>query len=77
MKRRLLLFFIPFILNCSNAQNILSGVVKNSENSSRVEGTEIFITEFQRGTVSDSNGYYKFSNVPDGNLHIQFNHLGF
>ncbi len=79
MKKFILIFTILFISGETFlfSQGKLSGYVHQKENGSKLQGVNIFINELQRGTITDSDGYYSFSNLPFGTYHIQFSFVGF
>ncbi|PKQ65749.1 hypothetical protein BZG02_01715 [Labilibaculum filiforme] len=57
--------------------NQLSGKIHDSENGIALPGVSIFIPELQKGTVSDSDGYYLLENLPTGKITIQFSFIGY
>ncbi len=79
MKLKFILLIV-FIFSCfqlANAQSRLNGNVVNSENGKVLDGVNIFITELQKGTVTNAKGEYQFENLPTGKVHIQFSYIGF
>ncbi len=53
------------------AQNTLSGIVSDPENNP-IQSASVFIPEIQKGTTTDSNGKYIFSNLPRGTFTVGF-----
>ncbi|MBN2611009.1 MAG: TonB-dependent receptor [Bacteroidales bacterium] len=59
-----------------NAQHTIRGQVTDQDNQP-LAGTNIFISELNKGTVSDINGNYSISNLPGSKIKIQFTFLGY
>jgi TonB-linked SusC/RagA family outer membrane protein len=68
----LALFLQSFL--CLNAQN-LSGTVKDSNNEPLI-GVTVIVKGTQTGTITDLNGYFSLSNVPQGNV-LLFSYIGY
>lgn len=64
------------ILHIVSAQNNLTGKVTTPD-SLPLPGTTILLTELNKSTVADKNGYYSFSNLPNGKINIQFSFIGY
>jgi iron complex outermembrane receptor protein len=62
--------------NISNAQNKITGKITNQDNLPLI-GASIFIPDMNKGTISNSNGTYELSNLPNGKIKIQFSTLGY
>ena len=58
------------------AQNTVSGTVADSNNKA-LQGVSIYIQELQKGTLSDANGNYSLTNLPNGNVSISFALMGY
>ena len=70
---------IALFLACSamlHAQNSISGTVTDLTNQS-LKGVSVSISELNKETFTDENGKYLFSNLPNRNLKITFNFLGY
>ncbi len=59
-----------------NAQNIISGTILD-ESGQPLPGATIFIPETDKGTVTNLDGHYTLSNLPNGKLKIQFSFIGY
>ena len=59
-----------------HAQNSISGTVTDLTNQS-LKGVSVSISELNKETFTDENGKYLFSNLPNRNLKITFNFLGY
>lgn len=59
------------------AQGIIKGYVTEKENGTELEGVNIFINKLQRGTVTNTEGYFAIENLPYGNYEIQFSYVGY
>ncbi|CAM4067963.1 TonB-dependent receptor [Flavobacterium weaverense] len=72
-------FIIALFLGTSallQAQNTISGTVTDMFNLP-VKGVSVSISELHKGTTTDENGKYQFSNLPNKTLKINFTMLGF
>ena len=72
-------FIITLFLGISamlHAQNSISGIVTDIRNQP-LKGVSVTISELNKGTTTDENGKYVFSNLPNRNLKINFMLLGF
>ena len=58
------------------AQNTLSGTVTDLRNQP-IKGVSVYASELHKGTTTDENGKYTFSNLPTRNLKISFTFVGF
>ena len=58
------------------AQNSISGTVTDFRNQP-LKGVSVYISELNKGTATDENGKYMFSNLPNRNLKISFTFIGF
>ena len=58
------------------AQNTVSGTVTDPNNKA-LQGVSIYIQELQKGTLSDANGNYSLTNLPNGNVSISFALMGY
>lgn len=58
------------------AQNTLSGTVTDLKNQP-IKGVSVYASELHKGTTTDENGKYTFSNLPNRNLKISFTLIGF
>jgi iron complex outermembrane recepter protein len=79
MKKNILYYLIFLLMNLQflYSQNSLTGHVANKESGRDLENVNIFIPELQRGTISNDNGNYKITNIPDGSFTAQFSYIGF
>ena len=75
MKTTLLFLFISFSA-LLNAQNTVSGTIKDSKNQA-IKGVSVYLNELHKGTTTDENGNYLLRNLPNGNLKINFVLFGF
>jgi len=70
------MFFLAFTF-IVNAQNSLSGNVSGGKTGEVLPAVDIFIRELQHGVVSDMDGNYSFTNLPEGNFTLQFSYVGY
>jgi iron complex outermembrane receptor protein len=70
-------FLLALILGISivvNAQNKVIGTIFDKQNKS-IFGANISIPELHKETISDENGKYSFTNLPNGNFKMVFSSL--
>ena len=60
----------------SNAQNKITGKILDQDNLPLI-GASIFVPDMNKGTVSNTNGTYELSNLPNGKTKIQFSIVGY
>ena len=65
-----------FSFNVTYAQNKITGKISDQDNLS-LTGATIFISEMNKGTISDKNGNYELLNLPNGKIKIQFSFVGY
>ena len=75
MKKFILALFLGFSAMLQ-AQNTLSGTVTDLKNQP-IKGVSVYASELHKGTTTDENGKYTFSNLPNRNLKINFTFVGF
>ena len=76
MKKIVFIFFALLFFYEANAQNQIYGVVIDNRNQPLV-GASVFVPELNKGTVTNIDGEYSLSNLPTGNLEIQFSFIGY
>src|SRR5690554_3658504 len=60
----------------ASAQNTLTGTLTSKQTGTPIMGT-IYIPQLEKGTVSDFDGNYTLTLIPDGNYSVVFSSLGF
>ncbi len=73
----ILLIFIFSSLLLAQELVTVSGTVFDSETMERLSGTELIIEEIGRGTISDENGDYNFTGIPQGEYTISAGFIGY
>ncbi len=76
MKRLLIICMVVMLYHISNAQNKITGKITDQDNLPLI-GASIFVHDMNKGTVSNSNGTYALSSLPNGKIKIQFSTLGY
>ena len=69
MKGRIIYIFILFLLFHSvntNAQNQITGIIKDAKNGKPLQIASIYIPDLKIGTISNFSGEYNLTNVPSG-----------
>ncbi len=75
MKRIIIILFLG-LSTILHAQNTVSGTITDAKNQAII-GVSVYAPELHKGTTSDANGKYNFSNLPNGNLKLTFVYVGF
>lgn len=73
MQQKYIVFFLLFSCICM-AQNTISGKI-TGKNGINLEGSHVHAST--KSTLSDSNGFYKFDNIPNGNVKIYITYIGY
>lgn len=76
MKAIIKFLFIISIYYPLQGQNIITGKIIDQKQNP-ISGVQVFISEVNKGTISDSLGYFKLNNLPNGKFKIQFSALGY
>jgi iron complex outermembrane recepter protein len=76
MKKTIILCMMILLYHVINAQNKITGRITD-QSSLPLAGATIFLPELNKGTVSDSDGFYELSNLPNGKIKIQFSFIGY
>ncbi|MGO4921174.1 TonB-dependent receptor [Maribacter spongiicola] len=59
------------------AQNSLAGTIITNDTQEALEQVSIYFPQLEKGTTTDSNGFYKISNLPSGKFKIVISFIGF
>ncbi len=76
MKKILAICTLIVLVQSAGAQNKISGLITD-QNKLPLTGATVFIADMNKGTVSDSRGYYELQNLPEGRIKIQFSFVGY
>ncbi|RZM18024.1 MAG: carboxypeptidase-like regulatory domain-containing protein, partial [Pedobacter sp.] len=76
MKQALLIPIFLLIAAVSFAQGTISGVV-NDEKGLPIPGAAVYLASTKAATVTNSDGQFKFSNMPAGNYDVLVQMVGF
>ncbi len=55
----------------------LTGTVTDRNTGETLIGASVFITDLERGTVTDQNGTYTISDIPTGTYNVRFTFIGY
>jgi iron complex outermembrane recepter protein len=72
----ILICLLVLSLQWAVAQNSIKGIISDSDNNPLSDAT-IFIPELNKSTISNNNGEYRISNLPNGKIKIQISFLGY
>jgi iron complex outermembrane receptor protein len=76
MKRTFIVCVLIIFYHSLNGQNKIVGRITD-QNHMPLTGATIFISDMNKGTISDKNGNYILTNIPDGRIRIQYSFIGF
>jgi iron complex outermembrane recepter protein len=76
MRKIIIICVMILSYHISNAQNKITGKITDQDNMPLM-GASIFVPDMNKGTVSNSNGMYELSNLPNGEIKIQFSYIGY
>lgn len=76
MKRIVIACVMIVIYQALNAQNKIVGKISD-QNNLPLTGAAIFISDMNKGTISDKNGNYQLINIHNGKNRIQFSFVGY
>ncbi|MWB95830.1 TonB-dependent receptor [Flavobacterium sp. GA093] len=74
--KKLIIALILGFSGIVSAQNTISGTVTDSQNQA-LPGVSVYASELHKGTTTDENGKYEFSNLPNGSLRLNFTYIGY
>ncbi len=77
MKNLLIFLFVLALAISGQAQNKLSGIITDKENGEPLTGVSVYVPDLLIGIATDEKGRYQLSNLPNGELIIQFSYIGF
>ncbi len=72
----LLFIVVPFIGFSQNCTLTLTGHISDVGTGEPIPYANIFVSETKKGTVSDSSGHFKLTNLCTGDYHITLSHIG-
>ncbi len=77
MQKNIFLLFLVIILTQSlYSQSSISGKITDQQNTPLI-AANIYISDLNKGTTSDKNGYFELSDLPLGKIRIQFSYIGY
>ncbi len=59
------------------AQHSISGVVQSSKTGKTIPYVNVFLPEQGKGCMTDEDGHFKLSDIPQGKIKIEFSYIGF
>lgn len=72
-----ILFLLFFLTSPGKAQNNFFAVIKDKLTNLPLAGTNVYISELQKGASSDSTGSVRMANIPDGTFSVTFSFVGY
>ncbi|HMI06926.1 MAG TPA: TonB-dependent receptor [Flavobacterium sp.] len=75
MKNFIIALFVGFSAML-HSQNKLSGIISD-KNNQPIAGVSVYAPDLHKGTTTDAEGKYAFSNLPAGNIAIIFSFMGY
>jgi len=79
MRKSLSSFILVFFIFSASifGQSELSGYVSSKNDSKKIANVNVLIPVLNLGTVTNSEGYYEFKNLPAGYYQVQFSYVGY
>ncbi|EAR01184.1 Hemin receptor [Maribacter sp. HTCC2170] len=68
---------IALPLHMGFAQNSISGTVTSTEQKEPLEQVALYFPELEKGTTTDSAGYFIFRSIPNGDFELIISSIGF
>ena len=77
--KKSLLFIVLFAMinQIAFAQNSIKGKVTDKSTKMALPFTNVYLPEQTKGTLTDKNGEFVITNIPKGELKIQFSYIGY
>ncbi|MBA7548026.1 Vitamin B12 transporter BtuB [subsurface metagenome] len=76
--QRIITYLIFYLLSESLlGQNSIEGIISDNSNNEALPGVNVYIPELQKGTITNKEGYYEISNIPEGLFKIQYSFIGY
>jgi iron complex outermembrane receptor protein len=76
MKTKIFLLLI-IVTNLTYSQNTITGQVLNSENETLSAFANVYFPELEKGTITNENGNFTISNLPNGRFNLLISLLGY
>lgn len=70
-------FILSIIISNIVFSDSISGIVIDENNQKPIENANIYLPALNKGTLSDSNGEFNISNLPDSKIQIQISYIGY
>jgi iron complex outermembrane receptor protein len=77
MKKYSIFFMILFLCQLTFGQNEIGGIITDGSNNKPLAGATVFVIEQNKGTVTDNNGNFRITGLPNGKFKIQASYLGY
>lgn len=77
MKKTVVGLVLYLVCFAAWAQNSLSGKVVDAQSNLPLVGASVWTETANRGTVTDANGLFTLSRLPNGNVEIRISYLGY
>lgn len=77
MQRVITLLICYFLSGTLFGQNSIGGIVSDKFNHEALPGVNVYIPELQKGTITNEDGHYEISNIPEGLFKIQYSYIGY
>lgn len=77
MQRVITLLICYLLSGTLFGQNSIGGIVSDESNHGALPGVNVYIPELQKGTITNEDGHYDISNIPEGLFKIQYSYIGY
>jgi hypothetical protein len=80
----ILIFILVAVLYClpvsslsAQERSSISGIVSDSVSGDPLPGVNIILSGTERGTSTDTDGYFEFRDIPPGKVQFRFSYIGY
>jgi iron complex outermembrane recepter protein len=77
LRNLLYLFWILCWPGMLFSQSVLQGTVQNQDTGEALPGVNVYIPELSLGAISNGDGYYEITQIPNGEFIVLFSYVGF
>lgn len=77
MKNLILIVFLVFNIQYNFCQTKISGIVKEEDTNKPIPNVYVFISDLNKGVITDQNGNFSIGVLAKGQLNITFSHVAY
>ena len=76
MKKKLLVL-LTLLLPVLTFSQVIKGIITDASTNKALTGANVVISETNNGTITNSDGFYKLTNIKHGNYNIAVSYIGY